>query len=211
MNEVDAKNWLTKNFDVSRETWQRLENFIAYLKEEAVAQNLVSRTSLDHIWSRHIVDSAQLLLFAPPQGKWIDLGSGAGFPGIIAAILGRYDVSLVECRSKRVDYLQRIVEHLGLQKCVTVIGKRIEQHVTPDASAIISARALAPLPSLLAMAYHLSDRNTIWLLPKGQSAARELDDMLIDWDVEFSIEPSVTDTKAGILTGRVLSRKMTSR
>jgi 16S rRNA (guanine527-N7)-methyltransferase len=110
MTEDEARLWLKEDNPVSRETEEKLEAFIAFLKREAASQNLISASTLDHIWDRHIVDSAQLLRFCPDSPQtWIDLGSGAGFPGIVVALLSDHQVTLVESRGRRIDYLQRAI------------------------------------------------------------------------------------------------------
>ena len=203
MTEEEARTWLEQNFDVPRETWQRLEAFVAFLKVEAEAQNLISASTLDHIWARHIVDSAQLLSFAPNKsGHWIDLGSGAGFPGIIIALLSDWHVTLVESRAKRIDYLNRALEHLSLTRRATVAGMPVER-VHASNFEVISARAFAPLPKLLDLSARFSTDKTKWLLPKGRNAVNELEEARKAWDLEFVVQPSVTDPEAGILVGTV--------
>ena len=206
MTEDEARKWLTDQFDVSRETWERLERFVGYLRREAAVQNLVSASTLDHVWARHVVDSAQLLRFAPAvSGRWIDLGSGAGFPGIIIALLSAWPVTLVESRAKRIEYLSRAVEMLDLESQVEVAGTTLEK-VTATPYAVISARAVAPLPKLLDLASRFSTNKTIWLLPKGRNAAMEGYDARNGWNFDMRIEPSVTDIEAGILVGTVCGR-----
>ena len=108
MDEADARAWVEREFDVPRETMARLDAFAALLREENERQNLVSQASLDQLWLRHIADSAQLLRFAPaPRASWVDLGTGAGFPGLIVAALHAGPVTLVEERRLRVDFLRR--------------------------------------------------------------------------------------------------------
>jgi 16S rRNA (guanine527-N7)-methyltransferase len=206
MTEEEAKNWLSDNFDVSRETWERLEAFAAFLRDEATRQNLISAATLDHIWARHIVDSAQLISFAPSEGHWLDLGSGAGFPGIVAALLSGCAVTLVESRAKRIDYLNRAIEHLGLQGRATVAGMAVERLETAPYS-IISARAFAPLPRLLDLSHRFSTDKSLWLLPKGRNAVKELHEAHGRWQLDFTVEPSVTDAEAGILVGHVLGKR----
>jgi 16S rRNA (guanine527-N7)-methyltransferase len=118
MTEAEAQDWLREHLHVSRETIDRLESFVGFLKRESVSQNLIAASTLDTIWSRHIVDSAQLLTHLPNDqysgpkpsgGAWLDLGSGAGFPGIVAALLTDIPVTLVESRAKRIEYLERAV------------------------------------------------------------------------------------------------------
>src|SRR5690606_16741737 len=98
MDEVAARRWLVENRDVPRETLERLDRFEALLREENHRQNLVSAASLDRLWARHIVDSAQLLPLAPQTGRWLDLGTGAGFPGLVVAMLWPGETILIEQR-----------------------------------------------------------------------------------------------------------------
>lgn len=204
MTEEEAKNWLQLHLHVSRETFCKLDAFVACLVHEAQSQNLVAASTLDHIWARHIVDSAQLLPFAAAHRwtNWLDLGSGAGFPGIIIGILTDGPVTLVESRARRIDYLDRAVKMLELEKNVTVVGSTLEKVKTTQYS-VISARAFAPLPRLLDSAARFSTQNTLWLLPKGRNAASELSDIQQKWRHDFCVEPSVTDSEAGILVGKL--------
>lgn len=206
MNETHAQEWIKANFDVSRETWERLEAFIGFVRNEAQSQNLIARSTVDHIWQRHVVDSAQLLLHVPGAitGEWIDLGAGAGFPGIVTALLGGHRTLLVESRAKRIDYLQRAVAMLDLEDQISVAGMPLERVPTHE-YAVISARAFAPLPKLLELAARFSTQNTTWLLPKGRNAAKEYGDCREIWPIAFEIKPSITDDEAGILVGKLLS------
>jgi 16S rRNA (guanine527-N7)-methyltransferase len=210
VTEEDAKTWLTTNFDVSRETQERLDAFVGFLIAEAQLQNLISAATLEHIWARHIIDSAQLLRYAPGEGDWLDLGSGAGFPGLIIPILSSHRVVLVESRAKRIDFLGRAIELLELQDVAVVAGMPLERLETAPYS-VISARAFAPLPRLLDLSYRFSTDNTMWLLPKGRNAVIELEDVRDQWNLDFRVEPSITDSEAGILTGRVLGPKSQSQ
>lgn len=205
MTEDDAQNWLIKHLSVSRETMEMLDAFVQYLRREAASQNLISASTLDHIWTRHIVDSAQLLPYAkaaPSDGKWLDLGSGAGFPGLIVALLSDFDVTLVESRARRIEYLQRAVDLFDLNDRVRVAGMPLERLETAPYS-VISARAFAPLPKLFDLAARFSTNNTLWLLPKGRNAASEWSEMKKVWNGVFRVEESVTDSEAGILVGKL--------
>ena len=203
MTDDEAQSWLAETFDVSRETLERLEAFIAFLRTEAKLQNLISAATLDQIWARHIVDSAQLLRFAPGDGDWLDLGTGAGFPGLIVPILSNHRVVLVESRAKRIDFLERAIEMLAMADVAVVAGMSLERLESAPYS-VISARAFAPLPRLLELSYRFSTDNTMWLLPKGRNAVNELEAVRASWNCDFTVEPSITDSEAGILTGRVL-------
>jgi 16S rRNA (guanine527-N7)-methyltransferase len=206
MKDEEAKGWLNENFDVSRETSELLDSFVAFLRREAGQQNLISAATLDHIWSRHVVDSAQLLRFAPEVGSWLDLGSGAGFPGIVIALLSSRPVTLVESRGRRIDYLDRAIRLLDLEDRVTLAGMPIERLETAPYS-VISARAFAPLPKLLDLSQRFSSQKTLWLLPKGRNAVKELHEAHGRWELDMKVEPSVTDHEAGILVGRVLGER----
>jgi len=202
MIEDEARAWLKSNHDVSRETWDRLEEFIALLMDEMSRQNLISKASADHIWSRHVVDSAQLLRFAPQENSlWLDLGTGAGFPGMIAAILSNHDVQMVESRSRRVEFLNSVIKKLDLKSRASVKGSRLEKVASIPAD-IISARAFAPLDRLIALSHRFSTEKTVWLLPKGKNAVRELKALPPKQQKLFHVEQSLTDPEAGILVGK---------
>ena len=205
MDEAAAREWLVRELDVSRETMDRLELFVRLLSEENERQNLVSRESLNQVWSRHIVDSAQLLPHANGR-DWIDLGTGPGLPGLVIGLLHAGEVTLVEERKKRVDFLHRAVEALDLGDRVEVIGARVEA-VEPRAFEVISARAFAPLGRLLALGQRFAAAKTRWVLPKGKNAAAELDAARASWQGEFRLEPSATDADAMIIVAEQVRRR----
>jgi 16S rRNA (guanine527-N7)-methyltransferase len=210
MTEAEAKKWLTTSLGVSRETMESLEAFVAFLKRESASQNLIAASTIEDIWSRHIVDSAQLFTFmdqSRAETKWLDLGSGAGFPGLIIALLSDFEVTLVESRARRIEYLQRAVEMLDISGRVTVMGMPLERMKTAPFS-VISARAFAPLPKLFELAARFSTNNTLWLLPKGRNAATEWSDVKTVWDGVFSVKQSITDADAGILVGTLAGKRI---
>ena len=195
MTEEEAQAWLRAEFDVSRETWDRLETFSALLRDEMQRQNLISKASADHLWSRHIVDSAQLLRHAPtpdPGKIWLDLGTGAGFPGIVIAILTPYQVRMVESRKRRAEFLNEVVEKTGMSDHALVIADRLEQ-IESFPVDVISARAFAPLERLIALSHRFSTENTVWLLPKGKNAVRELKGLSPKRQKMFHVEHSLTE------------------
>jgi len=197
MEEGEARAWVERCFDVPRGTMAALDSFAALLREESAHHNLVSRASLDCLWLRHIADSAQLLLFAPsPEASWVDLGSGAGFPGLIVAALRGGPVTLVEERRLRVEFLHRAAEALGAT--VEILASRVER-VPARPFDVISARAVAPLAKLLDLGTGLSTTNSVWLLPKGRNAQSELEALDPSWQGDFRLEPSVTDPDARIV------------
>jgi len=181
---------------VSRETFEKLEAYISLLREESERQNLVSAATLDHIWGRHILDSAQLLRFEPGSGaSWVDIGSGAGLPGIVIACLTDGPVTLVEPRRLRADFLHKVTESLQLgAKVVCAKAERVHGHFD-----IITARAVANLGQLLKLSHHLSTTKTVWALPKGRNAQAELADVRRAWQGAFHVERSVTDADSWIV------------
>ena len=180
----------------------RLERFAALLAEENERQNLVSAASLAMIWQRHFADSLQLLDHVPREtAPWLDLGSGAGVPGLVlACAVPEVSIMLVESRKRRIDWLNRAVHELALPRC-TVFGARLESVETVPVRAI-TARAFAPLGKLLALSARFSTRETTWLLPKGRSAAQELGQQPHGIQAMFHVEQSRTDPEGGILIGQ---------
>jgi 16S rRNA (guanine527-N7)-methyltransferase len=202
-SEAEARAWIASWPSVSRETVARLERFATLLAAANDRQNLVAASTLGAaFWVRHLADSAQLLPLAPAAGgRWVDLGSGPGLPGVVIAILApHWQITLVESRRLRCEFLREAVVALGLEAQITVAQQRVEAHSgTPY--DVISARAYAPLPDLLQSARHLAQKTTVWLLPKGKNAVNELSTVPEAWQNRFHVEPSRTDSEAGILIG----------
>lgn len=202
-SEAEARAWLEAFPECDAVAIERLERLAALLAEENTRQNLVSSTSLDHVWQRHIIDSAQLLSHVPREtpGTWLDLGTGAGFPGlVIAALRPEVPIVMVESRARRVEWLERARIALGLENA-RIEGVRLEL-VETFSAGVISARAFAPLDRLVALSARFSTSDTLWLLPKGRSARQELD-MLRGWVHTFHVEQSLTDPDAGVIVGHV--------
>lgn len=199
MTEEEARAWLEAHFPVPRKTWRSLERYVALLLQAAEEQNLIAESTKAYVWTRHIVDSAQLLLLAKgaEPGSWIDLGSGAGLPGIVIACLSGRPVLMVESRRKRIAFLKETIDELRLRDA-SVFGGRVEV-VPPQAAAVISARAYAPLPRLLESAVHIGDKSTLWVLPKGRNAEIELEAARPAWQGAFHVERSVTDVESAII------------
>lgn len=202
MNAETAFGWLAQNLDVSRETFAILERYLLLIEAAQRYQNLISASTLPEFWTRHVIDSAQLVTLAskPARHIWLDVGSGVGVPGIVTAIVTAAPTFLVESRARRAEFLREVVRSLEL-KNVQVIGLPIEKaNVGPV--GIIMARAVAPLPKLLRMTYHSSAPDTIWLLPKGKSAVAELASLDDTWQGDWELHDSVTDAHSKILVGR---------
>jgi 16S rRNA (guanine527-N7)-methyltransferase len=189
----------------SPDAMARLDGYAALLLAENQRQNLISRASEAQLWQRHIADSAQLLQFVPretlgggAQGPWLDLGSGPGLPGlVIAAICPQMPVVMVESRARRVEFLNACIADLALPKA-RVIGERLER-ITPFPARAISARAFAPLETLLSLSAPFSTAATRYVLPKGRSAAHELASLRPMIRKMFHVEQSLTDKDAGII------------
>jgi len=191
-------------FPVSRETLQRLEQVVALLRRWQPRINLVSAGSLADVWRRHVLDSAQLLPLADAApGLWLDLGSGAGFPGLIVAALGRKPVHLVERDARKAAFLREAARGCGL--AVTIHVRSIED-LPPLGAAVISARALAPLPNLLALAAAQLGPDTLLLFPKGQDVEAELTNASRCWMMQAERLPSMTDPTGVVLRLRGLKR-----
>lgn len=209
MTEDDAKQWLLKK-GVPRETLGRLETYVTLLLDEAIRQNLIAESTKEQMWTRHIVDSAQLLEHGPKptdnHNAWIDLGSGAGLPGLVIAILSQWNVTLVESRRKRIDFLEGVAAQLEIEN-VTVFGGRVETMRLSEPAIVISARAFAPLPRLFSAAYHIADGKTFWLLPKGKSWQSDLDDATNQWHGKFHVEQSITSSEGAIVIAKSVRRK----
>ncbi len=205
--EDQARSWIAQLPEADADAIERLDRLAALLAEENQRQNLVAAASLPMVWQRHIADSAQLLPHVPRarSSPWLDLGTGAGFPGlVIAALRPECEVIMVESRARRVEWLERARIALGLEHA-RVVGSRLEQMETVPVQ-VISARAFAPLDRLVALSARFSTSDTIWLLPKGRSARQELD-LIRGWQHMFHVEQSLTDPEAGIIVGSLARKK----
>ncbi len=183
---------------VSRETEARLRDYLALLLRWNTRINLVAKADAETLWTRHILDSAQLAPVLPLQpGPLIDLGSGAGFPGLVLALLSDRETHLVESDRRKCAFLQEAIRLLGLTE-VTIHPTRIEAASLPPAT-IVSARALAPLPILLTHAHRILAPKGIALFPKGRTATEELTAAAVDWTMRIERFPSRTDPDSTIL------------
>lgn len=190
------------DLNVSRETQEKLELLERELRRWQGIKNLVGPATLDHIWDRHIVDSLQLLKLVPEARTWVDLGSGAGFPGLVLAIAGQergLKVHLVESNSRKCSFLRHVARLTG--SSATVHAARLET-VIPNfigKADVVSARALASLTQLLEWTEPMLKTGTIGLFPKGRDAESELTEARKRWTFKADILPSRTDSEARIL------------
>ena len=207
MTEGEARAWIASHHGANAlAAAEVIANVVA---AEAARQNLIAPSTLTTMWARHIVDSAQLLAFsapADPHGLWIDIGSGAGFPGLVIAALSDHRVYLVEPRRRRAEFLQTAVDKLELAERVTVVADRI-QAVSGVVADVISARAVAPLADLFAWSQTCSTRKTRWILPTGQSAREDVASARETWHGVFHVEHSITDPKSLIVLASGVARR----
>ena len=193
---------------VSRETEARLDRFAALLLDWQRRINLIASSTESKLWTRHVADSLQLLALAPQARRWVDLGSGGGFPGlVIACALGEAKgaaVHLVESNARKAAFLREAARATGAP--AVVHAARIEDFVdnAPEGIEVVTARALAPLVDLLGSAYPLLQWGALGLFPKGQTAGGELTDAGKRWKIRASLEVSRTDPQARIVLVRGL-------
>ncbi len=190
--------------DVSRETRATLDEYVALLLAENERQNLIARSTVDEVWTRHIFDSAQLVPLASAGDTWVDLGSGPGLPGMVVAILTGDPVTLVEPRRLRIDFLRSTAEALRLSNVAIVHAKA--QGATGHFD-VITARAVAKAADLFGISRHLAHSSTRYLLMKGRSAQSELEALRGSWQGRFTLVPSRTDAEAALLVADNVRRK----
>lgn len=194
--------------DVSRETYERLQSFADLLEKWNPRINLVSKASLPDLWTRHIVDSMQVFRLAPPAKKWVDLGSGGGFPGIIAAIMAaeyRPDTTftLIESDQRKAVFLRSAARACDLK--ITVLSQRIES-APPQQANVISARALSDLTTLIGYAQRHAAPDCTMLFPKGKTWGKEVDDARATWNFDLEKVKSETEPEAVLLVIKGVSR-----
>ena len=191
---------------VSRETVARLDRFAALLLDWHGRMNLIAASTMPTLWTRHIADSLQLLAIAPKARKWADLGSGGGFPGLpIACALAEQnsaEVHLIESNKKKAAFLREAVRVTGAP--AVVHAERVADFAQASRGELdaVTARALAPLPELLSIAYPLLKRGALGLFPKGQDVEAELTQATKCWTIQASLVPSRTDPKSRVVVIR---------
>ncbi|MBT8458739.1 MAG: 16S rRNA (guanine(527)-N(7))-methyltransferase RsmG [Boseongicola sp.] len=196
----DEKARFADSFNVSRETLNRLEIYADLLRKWNKRINLVAPGTIETLWSRHFMDSAQVLALSPSAAqRWTDLGSGGGFPGAIVALLANnldLRVILIESDQRKAAFLRAVSRETGAN--FSVMAERAEAAV-PTKADVVSARALAPLETLLGYVAHHIDNNGLALLPKGAKAASEVELARKTWSFTCESIPSMTDKDAAIL------------
>lgn len=200
---------LETSFDVSRETLLNLKSYVDLIIKWNPKINLVSKSTLDDIWNRHIEDSLQVYFQAErPEGTWLDIGSGGGLPGLVVAILAKENapdlkVRMIESDQRKSVFLRTVIRELSLNASVET--QRIEKAI-PAKADILSARALADLSDLLGFAELHLDQNGYCLFPKGKNWRNEIKNAEESWRFEYDVFTSVTDADAVVLKVREVER-----
>jgi 16S rRNA (guanine527-N7)-methyltransferase len=199
LSRVDTPDEFQARFGISRATREKLETYEALLKRWQKTINLVAPGTLDEIWHRHFADSAQLWQHRPANARtWLDLGSGAGFPGLVLAIMaaetGGTRHILVESDSRKAAFLREVARETRV--AVDILCMRIESvetHAKVGVADCVTARALAPLSRLVEIAAPYFASSTLGLFLKGREVAAEVEKAAQDWQFAFELIPSVTE------------------
>lgn len=198
-----------RHVDVSRETFDRLEAYVALMTKWNAAINLVSQSTISDIWTRHILDSAQIYELAPDNpNMWCDLGSGGGLPALVVAIMAKGAgadllVGCIESDLRKATFLRTVARELDLK--LSVHSERIEKAKPQDAD-VLSARALAPLNVLCSFAERHLKPGGVAIFPKGENYRQEIDEALENWSFQLDTYPSKTHPCAVILKIKEISR-----
>lgn len=198
MTEGEAQAWIAAQFGPA--AVDRLSHYASLLVDENSRQNLVAPSTIPVLWTRHLLDSAQLAQWGRADGVWLDVGTGGGVPGLVLALLLDRPFCLVEPRRLRAAFLSQAADTLGVAPRVEVRAARVE--AIQVAAATISARAVAGLDRLITSAQHCATRETIWVLPRGQSGVAELQASLMPRRAEFHVKQSLSDPTATVLVGK---------
>lgn len=209
MSDKAARQALLAGAGVSRETGEMLDLYVAQLRRWQSVKNLVGPATLGEVWTRHIADALQLSALAPEATRWLDLGSGAGIPGLILAIAGReregFQVDLIESNARKCAFLLETARLTAAP--ARVHTARIEDAITAyQGVEVVCARALAPLDQLLAWTEPLLKTGTIGLFPKGRDVQSELTEAAQRWRFVYDLVPSRTESEARIVRVTALSR-----
>jgi 16S rRNA (guanine(527)-N(7))-methyltransferase GidB len=189
-------------FGLTSEIVEKLDTLVSELLRWQTVKNLVGPATLEQVWSRHIADSLQLHALAPDAKRWLDLGSGAGFPGLVLAILGSsagFNVTLVESNARKCAFLRHVTRLT--EAAATIHVDRLER-IIPEMGGkvdILTARALAPLFQLLEWGKPLLETGAIGLFPKGRDLTLELQEAGKFWELDYKIYPSRIDPESSIL------------
>lgn len=212
---IDTPEEFQRRFEVSDEIREKLETYAALLKRWQKTINLVAPSTLDEIWHRHFADSAQLWRYRPENAQgntqtWLDLGSGAGFPGLVLAIMasetGGTRHILVESDSRKAAFLREVARETRV--AVDILGMRIENPETQakvGKADCVTARALAPLSRLVEIAAPYFASSTLGMFLKGRDVSAELENAARDWQFAFELIPSVTEEAGRVVLLKALN------
>jgi 16S rRNA (guanine527-N7)-methyltransferase len=190
--------------NVSRETLDRLAKYVELLGSWNRRINLVGRDTMGDAWRRHILDSAQLFPLVPREARrLVDLGSGAGFPGLVLAIMGVPEVHLIESDTRKAVFLREAVRITGAP--ATIHARRIDR-IPGFTADIVTARALAPLSELLALSERFLGPRSLCLFLKGRMVEEELTEATKAWHIRAYRQPSLTDPSGCILRLEAIAR-----
>lgn len=199
MTMAEQRAAFAAEFDVSRETLARLDRYAELLVEWQERMNLVGPSTLPNIWDRHFRDSAQLLPIAGAGQRWLDIGAGGGFPGLVIAILDpAASIMLCESVAKKCAFLSTVSQQTGTDSHLTVTNSRVEA-IEPTRFDVITARAAAPLATLFDWGLRFAGPKTRWLLPKGARVQEELASAARRFHFDHQLIPSCTDSSARIV------------
>lgn len=199
---MDERKEFLQRTNVSRETEAKFVRYAEMLGEWQGKFNLVAPSTLPHVWTRHFLDSAQLYPLLPEEVKTLaDIGSGAGFPGMVLAILGVPEVHLVESIGKKAGFLREVARELELPVIVHQERAEAIKNLKVD---VVTARAVMALKDLLGLTHRFFRTDTIGLFPKGENAAEELTDAARCWNMRVEKIPSLSNSHTGKPPGIIL-------
>ena len=202
-HKIDSPGTFAQSINVSRETLDNLTLYVELLNKWQRRINLVGPKTLSEVWQRHIFDSAQLHTYIDNfGGPLFDLGSGAGFPGLVLSIMGIPNITLLESNQKKCSFLGEVIRQTS---CTAKVFKgRLEDYPDKKMADIVTARALAPLADLLAWSYPLLSEGGKCLFLKGENYEQELTTVEKKWTMEVQIHPSKADNNSETSTGVLL-------
>ena len=192
-------NALEKVYDINKERKKLLESYVRMIKKSQESLNLIGRSTISNIWERHIIDSIQILKHLPKEKKnsfLLDVGTGAGLPGIVLAIMGRHDVILCEKSPKKSNFLKKVQKELSLNYIVH--NRRIEDIIIKNVSIIVS-RAYASISKLILSNFHLISKETILVIHKGKKYMEEIKDAKKNFFFSYKKFKSITSNESVIL------------
>ncbi len=204
VTEFQTASEVGERLDVSRETLERLKRYVELLLKWQRAINLIGPNTAQNIWCRHILDSGQLMAHLPTtSGPVVDIGSGAGLPGMVLAIMGVPDVHLIDSDSRKCAFLHEASRVTGT--AVQIHNSRVETaEIAP--AAIVTARAVAPLKRLIELTQSVSKQNTVFFFFKGKDVKNELTEIKKNWNMSLDVIPSYSSTEGVILRMESLTR-----